>query len=110
MSATRVVLMRVISSSLLVVLQRVRSERGLGDDPTRPPRGFAQKITPASSCSIFIVQGGPSAHHHFVGFVGDSRASPCGAPRGGEATPNRSRNASRQTANFPQDPPQDAGS
>ncbi len=57
---------------------------------TRPdrPRGFAQKITPASSRSIFIVQGGPSAHHHFVGFVGDSRASPCGAPgRRHEAEP-----------------------
>ena len=41
-----------------------------GGDPTSPP-GFAQKITPASSRSIFIVQGGPSAHHDFVGFVGD---------------------------------------
>src|SRR5713101_5659864 len=27
----------------------------------------------------------------FVGFVGDSRASPCGAQRGGETKPNRSR-------------------
>src|SRR5712692_4933609 len=33
----------------------------LGDDPTSPLWGFAQKITPASSRSIFIVQGGPSA-------------------------------------------------
>ncbi len=29
----------------------------------RSRSGFAQKIP------IFIVQGGPSAHHHFVGFV-----------------------------------------
>ncbi len=63
-------------------------------------------MPPASSRSIFIVQGGPSAHHHFVGFIGDSRVSVWAH---GETTPNRSRNAPRQTANFPQDPPQDAG-
>src|SRR5713101_8083989 len=65
-------------------------ELASGDDPTRPPPGFAQKIK-------FHRAGWPPAHDRFVGFVGDSRASPCGAPRGGETKPNRPRNATSQT-------------
>jgi len=49
------------------------------------------------SRSIFIVQDGPSAHHHFVGFVGDSRALTLRRTAGGETKPNRPHNATRQT-------------
>ncbi len=41
----------------------------------------SERAAPANDSRIFIVQGGPSAHHHFVGLSVTCAPHPCGAER-----------------------------
>ncbi len=50
--------------------------------------------------SNFIVQGGPPAHDRFVGFVGDSRASPWGALHQSDRTPRSPTDPSANRVGF----------